>query len=60
MCKDDIEFLRNVLRKNGKTNLANYASDQVLFELYSIFSETVWCASWEDNAEGEFIDWLDK
>ena len=26
--------------------------------LYNRFSEEVWSASWEDNAEGQFIEWL--
>lgn len=43
--KSDIEFLRNMLKENGKQNLASYASDQVLFELYSTFSAVVWCAT---------------
>lgn len=29
-----------------------------LGKLYNRFSEEIWAASWEDNAEGQFIEWL--
>ena len=29
-----------------------------LGKLYNRFSEEAWAASWEDNAEGQFIEWL--
>lgn len=28
--------------------------------LYNHYSEEVWSSSWEDNAEGQFIKWLES
>lgn len=33
-------------------------TDEELVSLYSQYSEEFWSASWEDNVEGLFIDWL--
>lgn len=33
-------------------------TDEELVSLYSQYSEEFWSASWEDNVEGLFIEWL--
>lgn len=52
----DIDYLGELI--NNKFNLI--LDDITIVKLYNAFSEEVWSASWEDNAEGQFIEWLDS
>lgn len=54
---EDLDYLDEYLKDAGvKTDigLAN------LGVLYNHYSEEVWSSSWEDNAEGQFIEWLES
>ena len=51
----DVLYLDSFLRENGITLDCYYFE---LASLYNMFSEECWSASWEDNAEGQFIEWL--
>lgn len=54
---EDIDYLDEFMKRNGvKIDIALID----LAKLYNRFSEEKWAASWEDNAEGEFIQWLEK
>lgn len=35
-----------------------YGPSGVLVQLYHIYSEEIWAASWEDDMEGDFVKWL--
>lgn len=52
---EDLDYLDEFLKERD-INL-----DCSLIELgtlYNMFSEECWSASWEDNVEGQFIEWL--
>lgn len=52
---EDLDYLDEYLKNVGvKTDISLIG----LGKLYNRFSEEVWASSWEDNAEGQFIEWL--
>lgn len=51
----DVLYLDSFLKENGITLDCLYFE---LVSLYNMFSEECWSAAWEDNAEGQFIEWL--
>lgn len=51
----DLDYLDKYLKANDIKIDVSLAD---LVTLYNRFSEEVWAASWEDNAEGQFIEWL--
>ena len=53
----DINYLYEYLL-DFAPELTNTFTALELAKLYHQFSEEVWSASWEDNAEGQFIDWM--
>ena len=53
--KDDIDYLRDFLSGIG---IKDPFTDLELAKLYNRYSEEVWSASWEDNGEGLFAEWL--
>lgn len=53
--REDLDYLDEYLKDAGvKTDMGLVN----LGVLYNHFSEEVWASSWEDNAEGQFIEWL--
>ena len=55
--ENDIDYLYDFILKNAPELINQYTAME-LAKLYCVFSEEVWCASWEDNAEGQFIEWM--
>ena len=55
--EEEIIFLDEFLKERGYTI---EVSPLDLGKLYNEFSEECWAASWEDNAEGQFIEWLNE
>lgn len=52
---DDLDYLIRYLNDASiKVNISLVD----LGRLYNKFSEEKWCASWEDDAEGQFVTWL--
>lgn len=52
----DIDYLGELINKKFDIIL----DDITIVKLYNAFSEEVWSASWKDNAEGQFIEWLES
>lgn len=52
---EDVRYLNKFLKER---NINLDCSSVELGFLYNIFSEECWSASWEDNAEHQFIEWL--
>lgn len=52
---EDLDYLDKYLKEH---DIKLYISSISLGYLYNRFSEEMWSASWEDNAEGQFIEWL--
>lgn len=53
----EFNFLDEFLQERG------YKFDIALIDLgrlYNEFSEEMWCAGWEADAEGQFIEWLEE